>query len=387
MKGSYRQRGCKCPPEHKKCTCGALWEFRIDLGKDPLTGKRLTKEKGGFETEKAARQAAAAFWTDYQRGMAATRGDRKTVAGFMKEFLEVTLVNEIGSTTYENKLAIMENHIVPQIGNLKLQKVTHADLQRFVNTLVAEGLNPGTIRNIMRLVNQTLRHAVVTGVIFTNPAAHVKKPGYKQKTHNVWTKEEWTKFLTSSAKSRLYPFYLIALNTGMRPGEILALDWDHVDLKRRVIRVDRTVVYTKSKGIEIKPSPKTDSSNRSITIPESVAAYLKRLKLGQKLSRLNLIIPGQRSDIVYNSALNKGMKNDIEAAGVPYITPHELRHTHATFLLSPKPFGLGIGIKAVSERLGHASTTVTLNTYAHVLENMQDAIAEALEETQTITNM
>jgi integrase len=207
-----------------------------------------------------------------------------------------------------------------------------------------------------------------------------KKPNYKAKKHTVWSKEEWDKFLEVNKNQRLYPFYLIALNTGMRPGEVTALTWDDINFKQGYIRVERTVVYTKTNGIEIKDSPKNDSSRRNVTIPESVLSYLKKLKLEQAPNEMNLVIPGVKSELVYNSTIHKAMQADIKRAGVPLISPHELRHTHATYLLSPKPFGLGISVKAVSERLGHATTTVTMNTYAHVLENMQDAIADALDE-------
>lgn len=185
-------------------------------------------------------------------------------------------------------------------------------------------------------------------------------------------------------QSRLYPYYHIALNTGLRPGELCALYWDHVDFKKKLVRVARTTAITKAKGLHIKNSPKNDASIRSVTIPTNLVTYLKKLKMTQKPNPLNLIVPGIRIDIMHNAVLNDLMSKDIAPTGLIHLTPHELRHTHATYLLAPKPFGLGKSIKAVSERLGHASTIVTMNTYAHVLEGMHDAIADALEEAQTI---
>lgn len=359
---------------------GDNWSFTVDIGRDPVTGKRKQSVVSGFKTKREAEKACAELVTEYERGNLAVSATRDSLGSFMKEYLETTLKNDIERTTFEGKVAIMNNHVIPKIGNLKLQKITPMDIQKFINSLQDDDLNPGTIRNIMRLVNQTLRTAAEWGFVTKNVTVYAKKPNYKPKKHTVWKQAEWEQFLEATKDTRFYPFYLIALNTGMRPGEIFALSWDHIDFKKKVIRVDRTVTYTKSDGIQIKESPKNDSSKRNVTIPEYVVNYLKKLKLVQGPNNLNLVIPGVKSDIVYNSVINKAMKGDVEKAGLPYITPHELRHTHATYLLSPKPFGLGIGVKAVSERLGHANTTVTLNTYAHVLENMQDAIADALEE-------
>jgi integrase len=352
----------------------------LDIGRDPITGKRRQKLMSGYATKREAERAAAEMSTEFERGNVSISANKDTLGSFMKEYLETTLRNEIERNTYEGKVAIMNNHVVPNIGKLKLQKITPMDIQKFVNQLQDEGFNPGTIRNIMRLVNQTLRTAMEWGYVTKNVTVFAKKPNYKAKKHSVWTREQWDIFLEANKESRFYPFYLIALNTGMRPGEVLALSWDQINLKQKFIRVDRTVVYTKENGIQIKESPKNDSSRRNVTIPESVVTYLKKYKLEQTPNRLNLVIPGIKSEIVYNSTLNDCMKDDIKKAAVPVISPHELRHTHATYLLSPKPFGLGIGVKAVSERLGHATTTVTMNTYAHVLENMQEAIADALDE-------
>lgn len=359
---------------------GKYWSYTVDAGRHPVTGKRVQKVEGHFATKRDAEKACAAFVTEFERGNVAVTASKDTLGAFMKEYLETTLRNEIERTTYEGKVAIMHNHIMPKIGNLKLQKITPMDLQKFINALQEEGFNPGTIRNIMRLVNQTLRTATEWGFVTKNVSVYAKKPTYKAKKHTVWSKAEWDTFIEHCQESRFFPFYLIALNSGLRPGEILSLSWDHVNFKQKYIRVERTVIYTKQGGIEIKDSPKNDSSRRNVTIPEFVVNYLKKYKLEQAPNNLDLVVPGIKSDIVYNSTLNQSMKEDIKKAGVPLITAHELRHTHATYLLSPKPFGLGASIKAVSERLGHANTTVTMNTYAHVLENMQDAIADALEE-------
>jgi integrase len=106
---------------------------------------------------------------------------------------------------------------------------------------------------------------------------------------------------------------------------------------------------------------------------------LKRVKLAQHPNELNLVIPGIKNPICYKSVLQKVMEQDVKAAGVPPLTPHGLRHTFATYLLSPAPFGLGQNVRVVSEMLGHSNPTTTWNTYSHTLPKMQETVAEMFD--------
>lgn len=374
----YRKRGCKCK-DKRKCNCGATWSFTVDVGRD-ANGKRIQKTESGFKTKPEAVAAAAAVVTAYTNGSIAKMSEKGTVGDYMRDFLGEVLIHDIEVNTMEGKQGILENHVMPELGKLKMKKTTHMDIQRFANRLTTEkNLSPGTVRNIMRLVNQTFEHATTVGDINKNIVSHVKKPTYKKKKHNVWSKDQWDIFLDAVEDSWYYPLYIIALNTGLRPSELTALDWDHVDLKNGEVYVENNTVYTKAKGIHIKPTPKNDSSKRKVSIPQFLVTYLKKLKLSQPKNKYNLVAPSMSLKIIYNATFGDALKADCIRAGVPVLTPHELRHTHATYLLTPEKYGgLGFGLKAVSERLGHANPTITLDTYSHALENMQGAVAEAL---------
>lgn len=361
----YRKRGDK-------------WSFTVDVGRDPVTNERIQKTRSGYSTKREAEKACAELVTEYERGNLSLRANKDTLGVFMKSYLETTLVNEIRQSTYEAKIRIMNNHIIPKLGHLKMQKITPLELQKFYNELE---LNPGTIQNVNRLMNQTLRTAVEWGYIIKNVNTLVKKPTYRKKAGiKVWTKDQYEVFLEVTKGTRFHPFYMIELNCGLRPGETFALSWDQIQFKQKTIRVERTVVYTKKDGIVIQQYPKNDASFRNISMPDSLVKYLMKLKLEQPPNPLNLVIPGIKSEIVYNSTINKALKVDIGKSNLPFITPHDLRHTHATYLLSHPPFGLGLSVKAVSERLGHAKATTTLNTYSHVLPNMQESVAESIEK-------
>lgn len=375
---SFRKRGCKCPPERKRCTCGATWEFRLSVI-DPVTGKRKQPGLGGFKTKQEAELAAAEMLLKYETGSLSASAKIETVGSFMRKFLDTVLKNEVDETTLEGKIAQMEKYIIPSLGNIKIQNLTPVRVQAFINELIDKNLSAGTIQNIIRLLNQTINKAVEWGYVTKNVVTLTSKPSYKPKKFEVWNKEQFTYFLQETKDSRFYPFYLIGLMTGMRPGEIQALSWDYVIFDKNIIRVERTVARTKERGIYIKESPKNESSIRNITVPASVMQYLKKLKMSQSPNEHNLVVPGIKSPIAYISVIGQVMAKDIEKTGLPKITPHDLRHTHATYLLSPPPFGLGQSIKAVSERLGHAKTMTTLNTYTHVLPNMQESLADQLD--------
>lgn len=352
---------------------GDSWSFTVDVGRDSA-GKRKQKTVSGFKTKKEAEKACAELVTEFERGNLVISASKDTVEAFITDFLENTIKNEVSRNTYISQRGYINNHIIPKLGKIKLQKLTPMDIQRFYNLLIEEGISPGTVHNIGNLLGKTLRVASEWGFITKNVASVVKKPTYKQPKMKAWTKEEMETFLDKTRNSRFHVFYLISLTTGMRIGEICALNWGDVDFKNKRITVTKTVVYA-DKQLYIKESPKTDGSNRTIDIPDFVVNYLKRYKLEQTPNRLNLIVPGIKHDLVYNSALSKVFNDDIKIAGVPKIRIHDMRHTHATLLLQ-----MGENIKVVSERLGHATITTTLNTYAHVMPNMQKTLAENLEK-------
>lgn len=376
---SFRQRGCKCKADKKRCTCGALWEFRISVT-DPATGKRIQPGDSGFKTKKEAELAAAELEIKYQSGLLSTEAKDETVESFVGKYIRNVLSTKIEETSYDLRLQLYNLHIVPEIGKLKIKSLTPMQVQHFINDMLSRDLSAGHVVNVVNLLGQAMKTAVEWGYIVRNPVSFASKPKLKQSKITVWSKEQFQHFLSQTKKSDCYPYYLLALSTGMRPGEILGLDWSRVDLDKKLVRVERTLARTKLKGLFIKETPKNNSSRRTIPIPDNLVSYLKKYKLAQKPNKYNLVFPGFRTDMCYVAVVNEKMKRDIERCELPMITPHDLRHTHATFLLSPEPFGLGQNVKIVSERLGHSKTSTTLNTYAHVLPTMQEHVSDLLND-------
>lgn len=374
MIGSFRQRGCKCPPGRKRCTCGAKWYYRYSIT-DPVTGKRKQKEVGGFRTKAEAEEAAKKILAEIQQGVY-VEPSKYTVESFLNEYLEQTLKHEVALNTLEQKQAMVKNHIAPRIGKIKLSDLSPSHIQQFVNELRAS-FSAGYVQNICRLLNKALNHAVRWNMIARNPAALVKKPSTSRKNTKmkVWSIDEQKAFLGFAKKGPqlYYVLFLLALTSGMRKGELLGLKWSDIDMKAGIISVKRTAVWA-GKSLYLKDSPKTESSIRTIQLPKEVIKELKKWQLACPNNSQNLVFPSPATNgILYPNSLDKAFIRTVKWAGVPYISFHGLRHTFATTLLANN-----INPKIVQEMLGHATIKTTMDTYSHVLPNMQRSAAEQL---------
>ena len=373
--GSFRRRGCKCPKGTKRCTCGAKWYYRYDII-DPATGKRKQKEVGGFQTLREAEEAAKRIQYELQTGTY-VEPTKTTVESYLLEYVDTVLKNEVARNTYEQRRAYVVNHIAPKIGKIPLTSLSPQHVQKLYSELL-EQYSPGHVVNVGNLLTKALNQAVRWGLIFRNPASLVKKPYKSRKNPNmkVWTVDEQKRFLdcVKGDNQFYYTLFLLALTSGMREGELLALMDDCLDLKNDRVVVKRTVVRL-SRGLRIGDKPKTVSSIRTIQIPKKTAQALRRWLLMRPPNSFGLVFPSPKTgEILHPNSPHKAFVKYIKMAGVPRINFHGLRHTFATTLLAH-----GVNPKIVQEMLGHASIKTTMDTYAHVLPIMHKSAAEQLE--------
>lgn len=218
-----------------------------------------------------------------------------------------------------------------------------------------------------------------------NPAAPVDLPRASRKEMKSLTPEEAGQFLAAASEDRLSTLFALALTTGMRPEEYLALQWKDVDLEKGIATVQRALVWNRKGGGWTFTAPKTPRSRRSIPLPVSVIRALTSHKRQQGEVRLKAGADYQNHDLVFatrdgtpimpRNLLSRHFKPILKRAKLPNtIRLYDLRHTCATLLLSANEHP-----KIVSERLGHASITLTLDTYSHVLPSMQQAATDKLE--------
>jgi integrase len=233
------------------------------------------------------------------------------------------------------------------------------------------------IRKIHTILNDSLNKAFKWEMISRNPAALVDAPKVSKKEIEVWDEEDIRKFLDAAKESRYYCAFLLALTTGMRQGEILGLRWKDIDVNNQTISIVQTLSH---KGQELSVGAKTESGNRQISIDEETLSQVLRLKHLYKeemmASRplykdLDLVIRTTLGTPLSPRNLLRSFYSIIDKSGVKKIRFHDLRHTHASLMLRQ-----GVNPKIVSERLGHANVRITLDTYSHLLPNLQKETAK-----------
>lgn len=219
-------------------------------------------------------------------------------------------------------------------------------------------------------------------MLSSNPANHVEIPNPKSPSVDFWEEDQIKVFLQhakENATPSQYMLFLTAVRTGLRRGELLGLRWQDIDLNAKTLSVKRTIT-TKMDGTLYEGKPKTKSSQRTVSLDEELIIHLKQYHkrivrqqelLGEAWDRADLVFPSTVGTPINPSNLRRTFNRIIAKAELPKITFHDLRHCHATLMLKA-----GVNPKIVSERLGHSSIKVTLDTYSHVLPGLQAEAAE-----------
>ncbi|MFJ8452761.1 site-specific integrase [Bacillus paramycoides] len=367
MKGSVRKDGNN-------------WLFEVTIKVDPITGKRTRKKKRGFKTKREAEKTLAILLNDLANETY-VEPSNTTFEEYLSDWFQ-TKRKQIGIQTAKGYESYMRYHIVPSLGKYPLSKLTTIIIQKFINSLIDKELSYATIKKIYNILNNSIQKAVNLELIPKNVVTNVELPHATRNEMKVWNIEEVKAFLKVSMDSRYYIAFHLAVTTGMRQGELLGLRWKDVDLERGTVHIKQTLSHD---GKEFLTGAKTTSSIRSITLLSDTVTALKKheaiimrekLKAGTDYVDHDLIICTCRGTVLSPRNLLRTFKGLIQKANLPNIRFHDLRHTHATSLLLE-----GINPKVVAERLGHSKVSVTLDTYSHVLPNMQKEAADKLNKT------
>jgi integrase len=313
-----------------------------------------------------------------------------TVGDYITRWLENHARCHVRSTTFQTYETLARKHITPALGGVRLAQLRALHIEAFNGQMERQGAGASTRRAAAVLLTSMLRHAVKLKLIPFDPSAAVAKPRPEVKEIKFLTEAQTRQFLGAAKGNRLYALFALAIGTGMRQGEILGLRWSDIDFVARTISVQRSLAQLKKQFL-VK-EPKSRSSRRTISLPDFVvdalqdhrAAMLAEGNIdgpvfcnraGHFICKSNLIRRDFKPilDRANADARKKAKRTKAESALLPAIRFHDLRHTHATQLLSR-----GTSIKAVSHRLGHADVKVTLMVYAHVLPSDDRAIADGL---------
>jgi integrase len=365
------------------------WELRYSLGSDPATGKRRMATATVRGNRRAAEKELRRLLRTLDTGEHVDPS-RMTVREWLTSWLGA-IREEVSPKTHERYGEIVMNFLAPELGNLPIIKLAPVHISAAYTRWATEGrrdgkpggLSPQSRRHIHHILKAALGRAVEQQVIARNPADAFKKrlPKVERQEMVTLTAEQAARLLESIKHSRLYWPVLIALSTGMRRGEILALRWRNIDLERGVVRVVESLEQTKA-ALRFK-APKTERT-RAITLPSFAIEELRRLKRQQAEELLALGVrqsgetlacgrhdsePMPPRSLTHEFAKIAGRLKD-----VPRARFHDLRHSHATQLLSA-----GVHPKVAQERLGHSTITTTLDLYSHVTETMQGDAATKLD--------
>jgi len=362
------------------------FRLRYTLGKDPVTGKRRTATATVRGTRKDAERELTRLLRTADTGEHVD-ANRMTVGQWLGHWLD-TVRPEVSPKTYERYAEIVHSYLIPAFGNVLLVKLTPAQIQKAHNAWAISrldgkpgGLSPRTRRVIHHILKSSLTRAIEQQALARNPAAVLRLPKVERQEMTTLSTEQSARLLDAIKNTRTYWPVLLALSTGMRRGEILALRWRNVDLDRGILRVTESLEQTRA-GVRFK-APKTERS-RAITLPAFARDELRRLKReqaeellrsGVRQSADTLVVCWEDGEPKWPSSLTYDFTRLIgRVKDLPRVRFHDLRHSHATQLLLA-----GVHPKIAQERLGHSTVMMTLDLYSHVTETMQSDAAERLD--------
>ncbi|KXT88446.1 Integrase [Streptococcus parasanguinis] len=366
--------------------------FQTYLGIDPLTGKERRTTRRGFKTMKEAKQAERNLLLDVEEnGLPSNQSD-----GFQDptfgELAFLWLENyrtTVKPSTFENVRSKVEKMTEEHFDGLKLKKITVAYCQRVVIEL---SKNYVLYNHYLSVINRIFKYAVLMDILNSNPFDKVIKPKSRQtqRKGNFLTKEELKEFLKlaqTATLSYFFPLVHLMSYTGLRQGEALALKWSDIDFENKKITVNKTAVRIKEK--QTLQTPKTKNSKRVISIDPNTLSILKSWKKDQIKIYFkngkhfegdeNFIFTNQRAEWVHIHNFIRYFKRFIADHKLKPITPHGLRHTHASLL-----FSAGVEPKNISDRLGHSTVQITLDLYTHITEEQRSDTVDKLLEYMVI---
>jgi len=358
------------------------WQAVVELGRDE-NGKRrqifrdMPKERN---TKAEAKRVGRLLLNELEAGTFVEPTDI-TVAEYLDGWLVDVVRHQVGARTLDRYEGIARKHLIPRLGAVKLPALRPAQIQRGCAEMLDAGLSPASVRKAHVVLHSALRHAVRMRLIGRNPSDDLVLPKIRRPEIKALTDEEIGLMLAAAEGSRVAVPLLVLVSLGVRRGELLALQWDDVDLEARSVSVRRTLEES-SAGVHLK-EPKTVRSSRTIALPASTVAALRahhaaqqraRLAAGAEFNRLDLVFPGPDGEPWRPSTFAAACRRVFKKAGLT-CRLHDLRHTHATMLLRQ-----GVHPKIVQERLGHANVSITLDIYSHCTANMQQEAAEKIDE-------
>ena len=341
------------------------WYFKCNYR--DWQGETRTKLKRGFATKREAQQGEREF-LDKQSG-----NMNMKLAAFVEVYF-----NDKGTRLKERsimtKRTLIETKIIPYFGEKSMNEITAVYIIKWQNLLMKQEYSPTYLRMIQNQLTALFNHAERFYDLRDNPCKKVDKMGRSNARElNFWTKDEYEVFIKGfGAEDEMYRIiFQMLFWLGCRIGEVLALTSSDIDLEKATISVTKT--YYRRNKTDYITSPKTESSNRKITIPKFLQGKIK-----EYLDRQYELAPDERIFPITDRAVQKKMKQKTEEAKLKPIRVHDLRHSHIALLIEK-----GLQPLVIAQRVGHDSVNTTMNIYGHLYPNKQKEVADLLNAEAT----
>jgi integrase len=373
VKGHIRERS----PGH--------WAIVIDV-RDPLTGKRKRRWHSFAGTKRQAQVECARLLTELKAGTYVDPS-RETVSAFLERWLE-HMNGQVSPRSHERYAELCRKNVVPLLGCLALSKLQPAHISQAYAKALASGRRDGTgglsartVTHMHRVLREALQQAVRWQLLARNPADAVKPPKVERKPMQTYDLAQTAELLAAMRGTRFFIPVVLAVLCGLRRGEIAALRWGQVDFDKDQLAVIQSAEQTRV-GVRYK-EPKSGRT-RTVALSATVIEALRAHKIGQAQELLRLGL--RATDATFVCAREDGQplqpltlthdwERKLSKTALPRIRFHDLRHAHATHLLSS-----GVHPKVASERLGHSKIGITLDLYSHVLPGMQADAAARVDD-------
>ena len=364
------------------------WRIRVYAGRDPGTGKKRyiieTVHGGRRDAQRRARQ----LQTQVEAG-GFVEPSRMTLGQYLQHWLENAAGINVRPRTFKWYQEIVNLHIIPNMGNIQLKQLQPSHVERFYAKELKDGRVDGnggssaqSVQHYGRVLSQALSHAVRMEVIGRNVALNVKPPRPKRKEIEPLTREGVAKLLQTAYHTEVYYPLLVAVYTGLRRSELLALTWKDVDLDERYLSVNKGLHTHSSSGERFQP-PKSEKGRRRVSLPNDLVLALRHYRetqeaikdrLGMELTPDDPIFARADGSMMHPDSLSHACSRLAKQAGLNGAHLHSLRHTQASLLIEQ-----GEHTKVISERLGHSSTSFTEDVYGHLMPGMEQAAAAKVD--------
>lgn len=367
---------------------GSGYSIVIDIGNDPQTGKRQQKRFSGYKTKKEAQSSLATIIHELEQGLFVLPTST-TLKEFFGYWLEQSKIKLSPTTVYSYEV-IINNHIIPIMGNIKLTDLKPIIINEYYNNKL-ESLSGRTVLHHHRMLRKALQDAVNWQIIRDNPCDSVEPPKAKKYRPDVYDKEDIKKLIIAISGHELEAHISLALFLGLRRGELLALKWSDINYEHSTITIQRNLVIANSKLL--LKEPKTEDSTRTIVLTPEILEILRKHKINQKEQKLkfgkyytdsNFIFTKENGENINPGSFSHTFADFLKKNNLRHIRLHDLRHTNATLMLMSN-----VPAKIASARLGHSNISTTLDIYSHVLKDMEKEVSDTISGIifSTVTKM